>query len=264
MSAPNEFGADTSSGGPSRIVRVALWFLLVVILILFALPLLASGRIETFVALALGWIQFLKRTVPRITWNWDLVGMGVVCSAAILIAAHWFLNWVASFRAAARGEEFRWPWKWTVSGLMATGICFLVGMSVGGIAHQVGWLCAQTERWYERKGGVFNDLQSVLIAFQSARGDANDEVVLTRQLMRTRNIDRLGDSRDGGATIDRFHVLVMLDWRGKIAGSIIFPRDTNLGGGLSVVYSPEGRNEYLPMEKLPELLEKHRKDLLAL
>ena len=82
--------------------RVLLYGFLILILLAELAPMF-FGFIEFTVTLGTGWWFFLKRTVPRIVWNWDLVGMSFVCVVLILMGAQWFLNSIAqgvqSFRA---------------------------------------------------------------------------------------------------------------------------------------------------------------------
>src|SRR5205823_9871856 len=119
------------SGGRSRVIRMLGRVLLYGFLILILLAELAPmffGFIEVTVTLGTGWWFFLKRTVPRIVWNWDLVGMSFVCVVLILMGAQWFLNSIAQGLQRARplkDSQWRWPWKFTWCGLATVAVFFL-------------------------------------------------------------------------------------------------------------------------------------------
>ncbi|MGK0190759.1 MAG: hypothetical protein ACI9R3_006589, partial [Verrucomicrobiales bacterium] len=123
-----------------RAKTIGKWVVGICIGILVGLVLIVSipGSFDVLWALASGWFTFLQRTLPNITWNGSLVGMGVLCSMIALGLAHGFL------RSVIKAGQ-RWRFRWTVCGLMIVGLVFLVGMSVAGVVHQVGWIVGSDE-----------------------------------------------------------------------------------------------------------------------
>jgi hypothetical protein len=153
----------------SRIARIVVRTALGFLIALFLLGIVGPGAFEPLVFLGIGWIGFLARTVPRITWNWDLLGMALLCMAGVLILAHWFLHWLTGQLATWRGLAGSWRWRWTWCAAFIVGIAFLVGMAVGGIAHQTAWIASSHESWYELKGPspIRSELSQLQWALQS-------------------------------------------------------------------------------------------------
>jgi len=249
---------------PRLIFKVALVLALVFVAILSFPAFFMAGRVGLMGAVALGWWRFLRRTLPNISWNWDIVGMSALCVLLILVIAHVFLRWMTKNIASARGRNWCWPWKWTWCGLVAIALCFVVGMCVGGVTHQVGWLSLQSESWYERKGEDFLDMRQLDGALQRALLETNGDVEKARQALRNPESGYFYRRSGESPLIERFHLLLIMDSTNKVAGTIIFPRDAARRDHSQGMYWFEDENDYFQMEKLPELVEKHQKQLLAL
>jgi len=247
-----------------QIGRAIFWFFSILIIFLFLSLMVGTGAFDLPFILATGWMRFLVRTVPGISWNWDLVGMAVLCSVLIVALGHLFAFWITGSFASRRGLDWRWSWKWTICGFMGVGLFFLVGMCVGGVAHQVGWLSSQTESWYERKGETFLDMRQLDAALQNALLDANGDAEELRQALRNPKSGYFHQRPGEPPLPERFHVLLILDGMNKVVGTIIFPRDFARRAHSRGMYLFEEKNDYFQIEKLPELLEKHREQLLTL
>ena len=152
--------------------RSIVWIFVGIAIVVLILPVFLSYRGFTiFTALATGWFSFLQRTVPRLTWNWDLIGLAILSAAIILFIGHKLLSGLSKNIAAARGTQWRWPWKWTWSSLVALLLLFLVGMAVGGTAHQIGWLISSPEPLFERQPFLFdyvNTMKQIDLSLRSA------------------------------------------------------------------------------------------------
>jgi hypothetical protein len=264
VSDANDPNPPRTSRGLGCVTKLAVLVLVLFLLFVFMGAGIGSGQIAALTALALGWLAFLQRTVPQITWNWDLVVMGVLCTAVVCFLGHRFASWLTISIARQRGLDWRWPWRWTICGLVGIGLSFLVGMCAGGIAHQVGWLSSQTESWYERRGEVFLDLRQLDGALQQAVLEADGDAEKVRQALRNPESGYLYKRRGEAPLPERFQVLLIVNSANKVAGAIVFPRDHAKHTRSQVMYSFEGKDDYLPMEKLPELIAKHQNQLLAL
>ena len=166
-----------------KIGRVSFWLLSLFVIWLFLMMTVGPGLFEPGFILAVGWIQFLARTLPRIAWSWDLTGMGAICVGAILLLGHSFAKWITNKLASARGVDWFWPWKWTWLGICAVMIFFLVGMAAGGIAHQIGWLISSPGPWYEekgRRGRDFMSMRQLQLGFQEVLKDEDGNIEKVR------------------------------------------------------------------------------------
>ena len=173
---------------------VGLWILGLFFFSVFLLMGFGFAGITVAVAFATGWLSFLKRTLPGITWNWDLVGMGILCSILILFIAHRSFSWLTQSIANAQGKSWRWHWRWTWCGLSSIIVFFLIGMSVGGTAHQIGWIASSPESLlvsksgigsYARDRGIMNNLE---LGFRFAVEDTAGDVAKVHRKMFERRI----------------------------------------------------------------------------
>jgi hypothetical protein len=248
-----------------RLLKTAAGLFLLLVLFLMLAPLiLGSGVIETALVLPLGWLRFLQRTVPQISWNWDLVGMAVVSGVAILILAQALFAWGTRRIAQARGQNWKWPWKWTCSGLFAILLLFLVGMSVGGATHQIGWIAFSPEPWLEEKRGRWRDVTEMRwleIEFGAAIEGAGNLASLREKV--SKQPVYFSRSRPALAR-QSYHFLVVTTEAGQIEGTIIFPRNAERFADVGGIHTFGGqKGEPFPARDLPALLEKHRNHLFA-
>ena len=247
--------------------RLLLYGLLGLVLLILVGPSF-YGPIELMLTLPFGWIHFLARTVPRIHWNWDLIGMAVVCVALILAGTQWFATWLTRSIQLARGTTggWQWPWKWTWCGLVLLLVGFLVGMSVGGIVHQAGWITASPEPLMERKGFPAErmNMYQLEMALQTAIEESEGDLQKIRQAA----LDKGGEFRsrlDGRATLlDSFHVLLITEPSGKCKGAIMISRDAKMReryGGWYMLGNDHGPE---PHAKLIELIGQYGSNLVSL
>lgn len=247
-----------------RVLRTALVTILVLFLPMFMLVGIGSGAVELIFTVAFGWWMFLERTVPEIVWNWSLVGMAVVSSLFIMALSHWFLRWLSKEQIALS----QWPIKWTICGLVAVSLVFLVGMSVGGIAHQVGWMAASEEPLFQRKYRRIYDVSNMKqleLALRMASEDERGNLDKIRQALWKNPNNFFGQSRTFPPFLQAYHVLIVTSPDGLFDGAIIFPRNgaslKQVGASVSI-----GENDlnFIPAAKLNEVLEKYKNRLQAL
>jgi hypothetical protein len=245
------------------VFKIALVLVFGFIALLFLPEFFMAGRSGVLGAIALGWWSFLRRTLPGMSWNWDIVGMSALCVLLILILAHGFLRWITNSIASVGGRSWQWPWRWTWCGLVGVALLFLVGMCVGGVAHQAGWLSSQTGSWYESKGMDFPDMLQLDAALQQAALDAGGDIQAMRRALRSPDSVYFRRRSGEDSLVDRFQLLLIRDGTNAFAGTIIFPRDPLRQARSRGIYWFENKNDSFPMEKLPELIQKHQKQLLA-
>lgn len=245
------------------VFKIALLLVFVFIAFLSLPSFFMAGRAGVLGAITLGWWSFLQRTLPGISWNWNIVGMSALCVLLILILAHVFLRWITKSVSSAQGRSSQWPWRWTWCGLLATGLLFLVGMGVGGMAHQAGWLSSQSGSWYEIKGEDFFNLRQLDGALQQAALEAGGDILEMRRVLRSPDSSYFPRGRGENALLARFQLLLIRDGTNDFAGRIIFPRDPARQARSRGIYRFEGRNDEFPMDRLPELIQRHQNQLLA-
>src|SRR5262249_24078829 len=148
-----------------------LWTILVVLVLLILSALAAQNLLEISFLLVAGWVSFLSRTLPRISFNGELLLTALFCVVGVLLLAHWFLNWLTVRLGSSRGQAWTWAWRWTWCGGSTLGVACVVGMSLGGITHQAGWMFSMHEPWFELNTGrspFWNDARQLQAVLQTA------------------------------------------------------------------------------------------------
>ena len=250
------------------ICRAVVWVLgpifLLFMLMVFLQP-YNRGPSSILGSLVIGWMKFIGRTVPLVSWNWDLVGMTLIGAMMILFGGHRFFSWLVSRIGVATGKNWRWQWRWTWSGLAAVVVSFVIGMSVAGVIHQLGWIAASSESLYERKGRYrLSEMKQLAMEWQLALNDAEDDFSDARHLFKHSQTRFLYQSGGGDSLVQIYQVLLVEEGPLNVGGIIIFPRENRNSSPRGGYYHIGNEADVFPTEKLPELLEKHREHLLAL
>lgn len=251
--------------GLGCVAKIALLVVVLSFLFLFMAAGIGSGQVSALIALLFGWLQFLSRTVPQVAWNWDLVGMAAFCSVVIALLGHKFASWVTSHVASKRGTEWRWPWKWTWCGLAAIALMFLVGMSVGGAAHQIGWVFGSQEPWYEQKPRYMEDLRRMReldMEFRQVLLDTNT-VAGVRHTMRIADSERPLVERHKRSLLQYFHILLVSTNGEHVDGVVIFPRNGEAKLRLHGYFITNADSVMFSTEDLPGLLKERESHLVA-
>lgn len=247
-----------------RVIRTVVVTVLVLFALLFLLAGAGSGVIELIFTAAFGWVMFLKRTLPQISLNWSLIAMSAISIFGILGLTHWFLSWLTK----ARRTDFRWPFNWTVCVLVGVALIFLVGMSIGGIAHQAGWIAASDEPLFTSKGRRFfdyNNMRQLDLAFRIIEGDTSEDLNEIRRELWKSPSEYLPQSKSFPPIIQSYHLLVVINNKGQINGVIIFPRDAKVFGKSGGFYSiGEKQWEFFPAKNLNSLLQMYKGQLRAI
>jgi len=247
-----------------------LWTILVALVVLILFTLAANNVLIIPFLLAAGWVSFLTRTLPRISFNGQLFATALFCVVAVLVLAHWFLNWLTVRLGNSRGQAWSWRWRWSWCGASALGVACLVGMSLGGITHQAAWMFSSHEPWFAWNGGrgmipFRNDarqLQEVLItAVMEAKGDLEQ----ARRQIRNPLTPSIGQRQGQPALFETYACLLIVDDKGDFRGGILFARDpTQWELERRLYYWFDQTEEFFLMTDLPGLIRKHQGNLLAL
>jgi hypothetical protein len=100
--------------------------------------------IDFIVALSVGWLWYLVRTLPEIQVARSGLTTAAVCLLLLLIGLHYFLGWLfREIRATATDQTMqfsRWKWRWTLSLVTGVILLFAAGTATVGMTHQLGWL----------------------------------------------------------------------------------------------------------------------------
>jgi hypothetical protein len=219
------------------------------------------ASLDALVALATGWYRFLERTLPRMTWNWDLLGMGLICTALILGGVHWFLSWLHRQRSSAfgnGGDSSSWAWRHTWCGATIVGLAFFIGSAVVGTVHQIGWLASSPEPIVEAKspGLYYASMRQIEGAFATAMLESGNQLAAARR--------RLWDAKEeilrGIPWLrESFHVLVVVGPDHRVRGLIVFPRDLEKRSRFGGLYEFSGDSKPVPAAEIPDLIARHQK-----
>jgi len=151
-------------------IRIIVWTPVAFIVLTFLLGMIGDLRLPILIiVLFSGWWSFLARTLPAITWNPNLIIMAALCLGIVALGTHWFLNLLARNILGTKSPDappWRWPWRWTVCGFGMTGLFFLVGMAVGGIIHQLGWISASPEPMFQPQGFIYQRIEMRNYAYE--------------------------------------------------------------------------------------------------
>ena len=120
---------------------------IVLILVLVALVFPARWLVEVPATLALGWVTYVWRVVPKLNPDPWTVGTAVLCLVGVVVGSHYFLRWVA-------GSESQWLWKRTFRCVGLIVLMFVAGIAVVGMIHQTSWLVAPRNRSRRRRRQV--------------------------------------------------------------------------------------------------------------
>lgn len=227
---------------------------------------LGTGQVEAGFILLTGWASFLSRTGPRIHWNFDLIAMGVICTAIALLLAHWLVNGLVRTVGEARGKNWTWPWRCTWCGATVVAIAFIVGMAMGGIVHQVGWIHSSPEPLMERKGikwEINSNMRTVEMAFRLASDDTATNLTEIRREMWNPTNSYFGSAKQTAAAMQSCHLLLIIGENSAVHGTIIFPRDPTVAAKLGGSFTLDGNAEWLRGEQLQARLKEYSARLIS-
>jgi hypothetical protein len=109
-------------------------------ILLFVLVFLGTIPFQLVGLLLFGWFTFLGRTIPQLTFNWEIALDATVALALALFGLHRILCWWVK----QRGEDVaKWRFGWTAKITVMVLLLFAASISAVGIVHQIAWLCRE-------------------------------------------------------------------------------------------------------------------------
>jgi hypothetical protein len=219
--------------------RVLFWSLTIFLLLLIAGVILPTLGMSMAIirTLPLGWLNFLKRTVPEVTVNWSGLGMVILCSALILLCLH-------SLLSALTQKRFRF--RWSVSIFASLWLLFCLIIAVAGLSRTTQFL--QNEKWYEPRSG-YGDLKMASMHARMALSDSEGDLRILKQL--------LMDSSGVRPVWEEFQFLVCSSEPSQSPCVIVIPRKPKVreSVGFSLVTNSDS-DDCIPIAKLHERLAK--------
>jgi len=209
-----------------KLIRIVLCLFVLFFLAVFFLSIFGGGLLRIIGAVAFGWLEFLKRVIPKIEVSWSGVGMFLLCSILIVAGLHYLLAWFHQHRASTTSAvASRWRWPWSLALYVFLWLLFLAAMGVTGFTHQLSWLLASNEPWtVERKyrWHLVSDLKQAAIEIRMSGDDAAWDIGATQKAFF--ESDRLFYRR-GTALQEELQVLFIPDSSNRFAAAVLFYRD---------------------------------------
>jgi hypothetical protein len=176
--------------------------------------------------LMFGWWAFLRRNLPQMTWNWNLIATGILCSAGVIVIGNRLL--VALFAQVqwARHPERTarpWRWPWTMGLYVAVWLLFVIAMGATGVFRHATWLLANDQPWYKVRYHVYMELKEVAIELRILLGDH-------QQIGAAHGAFLKEPSFHGQKMLlaEEFNVLFYAGRSNQVAAFIIIPRTSQL------------------------------------
>jgi len=238
-----------------KMKRIVPWLVLALMVFMF-LPVIVP-RFSPFRAiltqLPFGWWHFLRHNWPQLTWNWSLIGTGVVCSAAIVVIGHWLLASLVKYMQAAYPSApppRTWRWRWTLGGYVALWLLFIAVFGATGVFRHATWLMNYNRPWYERRPS-WADLEIVNQAIRLLAVENNGDLQATRRAFLREKSTEAGR----WPMAEDFEVLFYGDQSNHVAAYVILRRDWPMGMKKQFYISISDSNFLLkPISELPQTI----------
>lgn len=228
-------------------------------------PFLVVNVFEVLGVALFGWAAFLRRVLPMVSLNADLIGMAVVCILLLAGGGHCFMRWVTVQVAKARNVEAEtrlWPWKWTWCGCASLGLTFVTGSSLVGIVHQAGWIMANREPWFDDRGrAAYHEWHALERGCERVFLEPAGGVGVVRERL-SRSDERY--PWNWQVIRQKYHVLSVLGDDGTVSSIFFFSRDAKFRAGFGAKRVGIDESEHVLVEKIDEWLRRNHSRLLAL
>lgn len=228
---------------------ILLGFFFLVVLLPFALsPTPLAGGFLRY--LPFGWWHFLQRNLSQMTFNWSLIGTGLVCSAGVIVLGNWLVRAVFSQvqKSLHPDQPFRcWRWRWTICFYAAVWLLFTIALGAAGILRHTTWLRDYHEPWYQERLNPYAEFRSVGGAVEQLALENGQDLEATRKAFRSQSSYR----RENMLISDEFNVIFYGDRSNKIAAYLLIPRNPQLVAHGEFSASIRGTNNLVrPMSEL--------------
>ena len=200
--------------------------------------------------LPFGWVHFLKRNAVQLTWNWNLIAMGIVCSLILVVLGHLlFQSTAGSSTAGSRRAGCSWRRSLVFYG--AIWVLFAITFGATGVFRHVRWLAAIDAPWYEEQLNYYNEvrqadgwIQQMLLENKSDLDRTCQAVAFLKQHRKGREL-----------YCDLFNFVFYADQDGKVQAYVLIPRKADLRKrGVFFVSEPDVHEMDKPLTELPATL----------
>ncbi|MFY0526783.1 hypothetical protein ACN28I_27790 [Archangium gephyra] len=241
-----------------KAMKVVGWVLGTLFVMSFFICMGREWLIQVPLTLALGWVAFLLRVVPEMTWRWGAIAETVAVGAVLGVGTHLFLR---RLWRQLRPEE-AWPVCWSASLVALIVLLFGATMATVGIGHHVGWLVSSREplaqsSWRFLPSRVRWENEELCAKAQELSKSGVSDARMVQVL--------LGDEDE--KTRDRAERLYVVPWKGPggEAGFLVFPRDPISRGWADAVRCGGGlaQDEVIKAAELPRLLSESQGQVAA-
>jgi hypothetical protein len=137
-----------------------MWLLGGAVVLIFVITLGPPKELQVLFTLAFGWVAFLFRVLPEVSFNASAVAQTLAVGAVLGGGAHVSLRWL--WRQVRPEDASPWPARWTASLLALLVLLFCATMATVGVGHHVGWLAAYDGAW--TSGWRFRTMERALSA----------------------------------------------------------------------------------------------------
>jgi hypothetical protein len=221
----------------------------VLLAILVAIFLAGAILGQAMFYLPFGWWHFLERNIPQMTYNWNLIATGAICSVILIVLGHRLGRRLFQPIQISPGT-FRpsqpWRWRWTLCIYGAIWLLFMIACGATGLMHQTAWLMEYEQPWYRPRIAYFNLSLADRVVSEVVEANHKDVARTRRQLLTIpqkfmTTSDRSSDPSDR-RLIEDFNVIFYGDKYNEVAGYLITPRNPLWSPPDAWVASFPGRN----------------------
>ena len=234
------------------------WTLSLVLAFIVCFLLMAAAAGPTLLAaflrcLPFGWWHFIRQNLSQLTWNWDLIATGLLCSVLAIAIGHWLLR--ALFGRIQRVSRTtpptrRWRWRWTICLYAGLWLLFVIAFGAGGVLRHMTWLIHYQEPWYRERMGSYIQVLRMDGEVQELLMENNSEFERTRRaffLMSPERRHRIG--------YEEFDVIFYPDVSNNVCAYVMIPRDAQQSARKFFGTWVSGESDMIkPIAELPQTI----------
>lgn len=124
----------------SSVVRILALLMIVLFVFFFIQAVLGTLPFQFVGLLLFGWVGFLGRALPQITFNWEIAFDAAVAMGLAVFGLHRILCWWAKQQG---DETAKWRLGWTLKITVMVLLLFATSIAAVGMVHQIAWLCRE-------------------------------------------------------------------------------------------------------------------------
>jgi hypothetical protein len=243
-----------------KTMKVVGWVLCALFVMSFFICMGREWLIQVPLTLALGWVAFLLRVVPEMTWRWGAIAETVAVGAVLGVGTHLFLRRLWRQLRPEEAEARPWPVRWSASLVALIVLLFCATMATVGIGHHVGWLASSREplaqsSWRFLPSRMRWENEELCEKAQELSKSGVSDAKLVQVLLWDEKTRALAER------------LYVVPWKGTggEAGFLVFPRDPISRGWADAVRCGGGlaQDEVIKAAELPRLLSERQGQVAA-